>query len=491
LLPGEFGQPKGNMPPLGLLCLAPLIAGKYGRENVVLIDLNNRNLYDEDLENTDDVYISAMLTQRDSFREILDRARAMGKTVIVGGPYVSQDMAGPDHIFINEADLNFEKFLKEFFEGRAQRVYTANRRPAPEEFLRPDFSFINIHNYTTMAVQFSRGCPHDCEFCDITQRFGRKMRTKSMQNVISELDQLYDLGWRLQVMFIDDNFIGKPSEALGLLEELVLWQKERNFPFEFFTQASVLLSEKQYEPLLTMLAPAGFSMIFLGIETPNEESLRETNKMHNLRSGSTLVQKIQRIQEVGRVMILGGFIVGFDSDTPEIFEEQIRFINTIQVPNPMVTLLNPLPNTRLRSRLILENRLDEGSLGDVAGSTDIAYRPMKMTVEQLTAGYKQILEEVYLKMEDFYMRCDNSLRCIAKKQGSLPVNREGVKSLVCLLWEQGFKGNYKKWFWKYLLRNIWRHPGKLEYILRWSAYGFHYNRLARKLVNSEANLLYC
>ena len=479
------------MPPLGLLCLAPVIAKKYGRENVTIIDLNNRILNDEDIEDADEIYISAMLTQRVSFQEIVRRAKEMGKTIIAGGPYVSEDLPDLDHVFINEADLNFEKFLEDFFEGKAKRVYKSDRKPVPEEFLKPDFSFINIHNYTTMAVQFSRGCPHDCDFCDITQRFGRKMRTKNVENVMEELNQLYSLGWRHQVMFIDDNFIGKPSEAVELLDELIVWQKERNYPYEFFTQASVLLAEKQYESLLKALAPAGFSMVFLGIETPNEDSLRETNKMHNLKPGMTLAEKIRRIQEVGQIMILGGFIVGFDSDTHNIFNEQIEFINDIKLPNPMVTLLNPLPDTKLRNRLILENRLNEGVLGDVAGATEVAYRPMKMTADELIAGYKHVLEEVYLNMDKFYERCENSLKHIAVKQGKLPVNLEGIKSVVCLIIEQGIKSDYRKFFWSYFIRNFIKYPKKLEYILRWSGYGLHYNRLARKLVTGEANLEYC
>ena len=491
LRPGEFGEPKGNMPPLGILCLAPVMAKKYGRENITIIDLNNRILYDEDIAAADDIYISAMLTQRVSFQEIVTRARKMGKTIIAGGPYVSEDLPGLDHIFINEADLNFEKFLDDFFQGKADRIYKSDRKPTPEEFLMPDYSYINIHNYTTMAVQFSRGCPHDCDFCDITQRFGRKMRTKNIDNVMAELDQLYDLGWRLQVMFIDDNFIGKPSEALELLDELIPWQKARNYPFEFFTQASVLLAEKQYEGLLKSLAPAGFSMIFLGIETPNENSLRESNKMHNLKPGLTLPEKIRRIQEIGQLMILGGFIVGFDSDTHGIFEEQIDFIKDIKLPNPMITLLNPLPDTKLRKRLVLENRLHDGVLGDVAGATEVAYIPLKMTASELIMGYRKVLESVYLKMDEFYRRCENSLKHIAVKQGSLPVNLEGVKSLVCIIIEQGIKSDYRRSFWRYFIRNAFLYPNKLEYILRWSAYGLHYNRLARKLVAGEANLEYC
>lgn len=490
MLKNEFGTPKGNMPPLGLLSIAPIIEKSYGRENIRIIDNNLLPVTDEDIKWADEVYLSAMLTQREAFNEIAARAKRLGKITIGGGPFVAEDTPNLDHIFINEADLILEGFLEDFFKGNAKKIYRADRKPAPEEFLRPDFSYINIHNYTTMSVQFSRGCPHDCDFCDITQRFGRQMRTKDIDFVMEELNQLYDLGWRHQVMFIDDNFIGKPGEALELIEVITEWQKERGYPFEFFTQASVLLAEPAYEKLLMALAPAGFSMVFLGIETPNEKSLVETNKAFNIRKGMSLVERVRRIQQVGKVMILGGFIVGFDSDTKDIFDEQVKFIEEIQLPTPMVTLLNPLPDTRLQERLGKENRLHYSVVGDVAGATAVAFIPKNLTEKELMDGYKNILARLFFPMDKFYERCSDSLKYIAAKK-KVPVNLEGIYSLFSLLIEQGFKSNYKKEFWKYVIKGFFKYPSKIEFMLRWSAYGLHYNRLARKLVDGEANLEYC
>jgi len=486
LLPSEFGEPKANMPPLGLLSIAPLLEKEYGRENITIVDLNNRLLDTSYIQEADDVYLSAMLTQRESFQEVATLAKQLGKTVIAGGPYVSEKMENVDHAFINEADLTLPIFLKDYFKGKAKKVYKSDRKPNVDEFLRPDYSYINVHNYTTMAVQFSRGCPHDCDFCDITQRFGRKMRTKNIDFVMEELNQLYDLGWRHQVMFIDDNFIGKPSEALELLKVLVDWQKEHGHPFEYFTQASVLLAEKSYEELLKLFAPANFSMVFLGIETPNEDSLRETNKAFNLKKGMTLVEKVRRIQEVGQIMILGGFIVGFDSDTDKIFEQQADFIKEIKLPVPMIGLLSPLPKTRLRDRLEKEKRLhDFGTEGDVAGSLAVTFKPSKMSEDELVQGYKDLLESVYMNMGEFYERCNDTIKYMARKKGKVPADKEGVLSVLKLFWVQGIKSSYRLKFWKYIIVNLIKYPVKLEYIFRLSAYGFHYNRLAKGLVSEE------
>lgn len=490
LLKNEFGTPKGNMPPLGILSIAPVIARWYGRENIRIIDNNLQDVTQEDILWADDVYLSAMMTQREAFSKIAKIAKSLGKTTIGGGPHVCEETPDLDHIFINEADLTLEKFLSDFFAGKAQKIYKADRKPDSHEFLRPDYSFINIHNYTTMVIQFSRGCPHDCDFCDITQRFGRKMRTKNVDFVIDEMEQLYGLGWRHQVMFIDDNFIGKPVEAVELLKDVTKWQTEKGFPFEFFTQASVLLAEKSYEPLLKALAPAGFSMIFLGIESPNEKSLRESNKGFNLRKGMTLVEKVRRIQEVGQIMILGGFIVGFDSDTSEIFEQQVRFIEEIQLPTPMVTMLNPLPNTRLQERLAQENRLHASIVGDVAGASTVAFIPKNLSEKDLIVGYKKLLSDLYFPMDKFYARCANSLKYIAAKP-KVPMNWEGFYSVLKIFIEQGFKSHYKLEFWKYFLKGFFRYPKKVEYILRWSAYGFHYNRLAKKLVEDNSETVFC
>ena len=261
--------------------------------------MNTQPLKQEDLEWATEVYLSAMLTQSKSFDEVAARAKALGKTTIGGGPYVSDHTPNLDYVFINEAEKTLKPFLRDFFgEDKPERIQTGEK-PSNDDFFRPDYSWINPRDYTSLSIQFSRGCPHDCEFCDITQRYGRKMRTKNVDIFLEELDWMYKTGWRGPVFIIDDNFIGKPKDALDLLKELAVWQKQHGYPFQFYTQATVLLAEDRFEELLRSFYPAGFSMIFLGIETPNETSLKETNKLHNLRGEMSLAEKIIKIQRVG------------------------------------------------------------------------------------------------------------------------------------------------------------------------------------------------
>jgi len=488
LLPkNRFGYPKSNQPPLGLLCIAPMLSEYYGRDNVRLIDMNVQPLTDADLDWADHIYTSAMLTQSESLAEVAQRAKKRGKTVIGGGPAMSADMPDFDYIFMNESEKVLQKFLDEFLFGGTPAKIQRGGRPEAHEFFRPDYSFIEPKHYASIPVQFSRGCPHDCEFCDITVRYGRAMRTRELDSFFADLDQLYSLGWHGQVFIIDDNFIGKPAAALELLKRLEPWQKERKYPFEFFTQASVTLAEEKYEELLKAFAPAGFSMIFLGIETPNEASLKETNKMQNVRGTLSLPEKIHRIQEVGQMLILGGFIVGFDSDGKDIFDSQINFIEKIRVPTPMVGLLHPLPHTRLDARLKSEGRLSqaEEATGSVAGGLEIIYQPKLLTKEELHDGYIRILSKVYLDMSGFYGRCLASLKYIAAPPFSGAIKKEDVIGIMRLLREEGFKGNYRWQFWRYILSALFFHRRKVPYALRWAAYGLHFNRQTKRMFAEE------
>ncbi len=481
ILLGEnrWGYPKAMMPPLGLLCIIGPIRERYGRENVRFIDMNVRPLTDMDLEWADDLYLSAMLTQSESFDTVARRARAMGKRVIGGGPYVNETTPNLDHAFINECETTLGTFLDEFFEGGASKVYQGHK-PEAGEFLIPDYSDLDFRDYSSMAVQFSRGCPHDCEFCDITSRYGRKMRTRDSGEFLTDLDKLYDLGWRGQLFIIDDNFIGKPKDALTLLKGLAHWQKEHGYPFELFTQATVLLAEKRNEELLKAFDPAGFSMVFLGIESPSEESLRETNKLHNLKPGMTLVEKIHRIQEVGKLLILGGFILGFDSDGSDIFQRQVDFIEEIRIPTPMFALLSPLPETKLMERLEREGRLFGKASGAVATAIEVAFQPRNLGLDELIDGYCQVLRDVYLNMDGFYARCLSSLRHVQASR--FPFKLDEFFGMFRLFRHEGLSSSHRGKFWKYVLTALFRHPTKLPFALRWAAYGMHYRLLTLKLL---------
>jgi len=486
LLPlNRYGYPKAMMPPLGLLCIIGPIRKRYGEGNIRLVDMNVQPLERKDLEWADDVFISGMLAQSESYGWVAGQAKALGKRTIGGGPCVSAGSPHLDHIFLNESEHTLGPFLDGLLKGSAGKIQEGPL-PAPEDFFRPDYSAVNLADYATIPIQFSRGCPHDCEFCDITIRYGRKMRTRSSGDFLADLQQLFEEGWRGQVFIIDDNFVGKPEAALALLRELEAWQVKRGFPFEFFTQATVLLAEERYEELLKAFAPAGFSMIFLGIETPNEESLRETSKLHNLRPGKDLAGKINRIREIGGMLILGGFVIGFDSDTPDIFDRHIRFINEIRIPTPMIALLSPLPETKLEARLKKEGRLFSGSSGAVASGLEVSFKPKNFSRSELVAGYKKVLREVYLDMDSYYSRCLDSLKDVSRPH--LIFKADELLGMFRLLYHEGFAGRHRGPFWKYVAALLMRHPLKVPYGMRWAAYGLHYRILTDKLVSQEGEV---
>ncbi len=481
----EFNYAKGVMPPLGLLCIAGPISERYGRANVRLVDMNVRPLTDEDLRWADDVYISAMLTQSESFDEVAARAKALGKTTIGGGPCVHEGTANLDYAFINECELTLESFLSELFDGQPARIQRG-QRPAGKDFFQPDYSWIDCNHYTSMSLQFSRGCPHDCEFCDITSRYGRSIRTKEAGVFLEELQRLYEYGWRGSIFIIDDNFIGKPKAALELVRALIEWQRERRYPFEFFTQATVLLAEDRNQELLEALYPAGFSMVFLGIETPNEASLKETNKHFNLGTGMSLVEKIRKIQKDGQVHILGGFIVGFDSDTSDVFDRQAQFIlEELQLPTAMVGILEPLPETKLEQRLSREGRMVARARGTVAGRCDVAFTPKNLKREELRAGYIGLIRQLYLDTGAFYERCFHSMKHVGPPLFQGIYTRDIIIGVLRLFVVEGMISRFRWAFWKLLFRVLVHYPRKIPYAMRWIAYGLHYRMLTEGMLELE------
>ena len=337
-----------------------------------------------------------------------------------------------------------------------------------------------------MSLQFTRGCPHDCEFCDITSRYGRAIRTKEVRVFLQELQRLYERGWRGSVFIIDDNFIGKPKAALELVRALIEWQRERLYPFEFFTQATVLLAEDRNQELLEALYPAGFSMVFLGIETPNEESLKETNKRFNLGTGMSLVEKIKKIQKDGQVHILGGFIVGFDSDTSSVFDRQAQFIlEELQLPTAMVGILEPLPETKLERRLSREGRMVSRARGTVAGRCDVAFIPKHLTPEELKAGYIGLIKQLYLDTGALYERFFHSIKYVGPPLFRGIYTRDIVLGVLKLLVVEGVISRFRWDFWKLVVRMLVRYPSKIPYAMRWAGYGLHYRMLTERMLELE------
>jgi radical SAM superfamily enzyme YgiQ (UPF0313 family) len=394
---------RSAMPPLGLLTVAALFPQHY---RLRLVDLNVAELTDEDLDWADLVLTSTMVVQQRSLREVIARCNRRGKPIGVGGPHPTSffsEIPDADYYLLDEVEESFPRFLADWEAGRAQRVYRPEAKPAITLTPVPRFDLLDFGAYSSMALQFSRGCPFDCEFCDITKLFGRVPRTKSNEQMLAELDRLYEIGWRGPVFLVDDNFIGNKREALRLLPDVTAWQRARGYPFGLFTEASVNLAK--LEPLMDAMVDAGFNMVFLGIESPNPEALKRTKKTQNIDKADDhyLLHAVRTLQRKG-LEVSGGFILGLDGDGPEVFGAQVDFIQEAGIPRAMVGLLTALRGTDLYSRLEAEGRL----LGESSGNNvEIAlnFRP-QLEPRVLIDGYRRVLADLYDPgLRSYFARC--------------------------------------------------------------------------------------
>ena len=356
----RFISKKAMEPPLGLLTVAAMLPASW---ELRLVDLNVRRLHDRDLTWADYVFLSGMIVQRASFEQVLARCARLGVKVVAGGPMATttpEDFPTADHLVLNEAEVTLPLFLADLERGSPQRIYRADGFPEITSTPQPRWDLLELKKYATMDVQYSRGCPHDCEFCNITTLYGHRPRTKSTAQFLAELDSLHAAGWRDSVFVVDDNFIGNRRKLrTDLLPALVEWSERNGHPFEFSTEATIELSDD--EELMELMVRAGFRMVFVGIETPDEGSLAECNKVQN--RGRDLVESVKILQRHG-LEVTGGFIVGFDSDRPDIFDRQIRFIQNSGIMTAMVGVLQAPLGTRLFQRLKDENRLLDSWTGN-------------------------------------------------------------------------------------------------------------------------------
>jgi radical SAM superfamily enzyme YgiQ (UPF0313 family) len=448
------------MPPLGLLTLAALVPKTW---NLRLIDCAFQEVTDTDLRWANLVLVSAMQVQRVDAHAILRRARSLGVRTIVGGPYASSQpeilLPLADHVVVGEPDEVFEQIAHELETGAARRLYQIIEKPDVRRTPPARFDLLELNRYASMAMQFSRGCPFQCEFCDIITIYGRRPRTKTPAQVLADLDQLYRLGWRKQVFLVDDNFIGNHKLALELAREIAEWQRIHNYPFVLYTEASLDLA--QYPDLIEVMVRANFLYVFIGIESPSVESLKETRKFQNLRCNS--LDAVRFIQRRG-LWVTGGFIVGFDSDTPDIFERQIRFIESAAIPWAMTGVLQAPPTTPLFERLRQQGRLLEES----TASTNFHPPNFRTTMplEELLKGLKQMLERLY-EPNRFYRRALTSLEHwkVRAVQHPAPVSFSYRLGVVCRsLWHQGVLARYRVAYWKFLAALLSRYsrcPQKL------------------------------
>jgi radical SAM superfamily enzyme YgiQ (UPF0313 family) len=467
-----FEGKRCAFPPLGLLTVSALLPESWERR---LVDLNVRSLKSSDIEWADIVFATAMLVQKDSLRQLVKRCKARGKRVVIGGPYITttiEPLPEADHIFLGEAETTLPQFVKDLERGEAKRTYQAAERPPLAVTPVPHFQLADLKRYSAMSVQYSRGCPFNCEFCDIIEIYGRVPRTKSNQQMLAEFDALLALGWRGTVFIVDDNFIGNKKNVRQLMPELAAWQERNGFPFSLLTEASVNLADD--DELLSVMQRAGFRRVFLGIETPVEESLKEAQKSQNR---GNLLDSVKKIQSYG-MEVMGGFIVGFDNDPDDIFERQINFIRESAIPLAMVGLLNALPDTQLWRRLEREGRL----LGeDASGNNTQCYLNFitRMDPARLISGYKQIMQTIYSPRE-YYERALNSLRRtpqdVTEPQHYGLVN--GIASFARVAIKLGVLDRERREFWRFFVQAAAKHRDRFAESLRLAAMGYHFRKLS-------------
>jgi len=465
----KFIHKRASMPPLGLLTVGALLPAEWPKR---LVDVNVTNLTDADLAWADYVFISAMTVQRESARQIIARSKAAGVPVVAGGPlFIGEYEQFPtvDHFVLNEAELTLPPFLADLARGRAQRVYTTTEFPDIQQTPTLLWELADMRHYASMGIQFSRGCPYNCDFCNVTALFGHRPRTKTSPQIITELDDLYRLGWRGSVFFVDDNLIGnKKRLKTDLLPALIAWRKGKS-GMSFHTEVSINLADD--EELLHLMAEAGFDQVFIGIETPDEDSLAECSKHQN--KNRDLVADVKRIQQAG-LQVQAGFIVGFDHDQPSIFQRQIDFIQKSGIATAMVGLLQAPPGTRLYERMKQEGRLLEEMSGDnVDGTTNII---PAMNLDTLRAGYKRIMNHIYAP-GPYYQRVKTFLREYKAPKVTYPLNTQYILAFFRSVLRLGIVGKERFQYWQLVIWTLFRRPKLFPLAIELSIYGHHFRKV--------------
>jgi len=467
----KFISKKSSHPPLGLATIAAMLPGEWNKK---LIDQNIKSLKNSDLEWADMIFVSAMSIQEKMVKKLILRCKDFNKPIVAGGPLFSEDpekFPEVDYLVLDEAEITLSEFLADMASGRPKRIYTTRHYPDIKTSSIPSYELLDINKYAVMSLQLSRGCPYNCEFCQITGLFGRKVRLKSSTQILAELTKLYECKWRGDVFFVDDNFIGNRSFLKrDLLPAITEWMKTRKYPFRFITEASINLADD--ESLMTSMAEAGFKTIFVGIETPNEDSLVECNKHQN--NNRDLLQSVRKIQEYG-MFVMGGFIVGFDHDTPSIFNRQIEFIQKSGIVSAMVGLLNAPKKTRLYDRLVRENRIIDDFRGN---NTDLAINFIpKMNLEELHKGYETIIHAIY-SCKPYYERVKECLsRYKSKTRVPLRLKMSQIKALFRSIVVLGFIRKGRRYFWKLFFWSLIRRPSTFGLAVTYSIYGYHFRRV--------------
>jgi radical SAM superfamily enzyme YgiQ (UPF0313 family) len=443
-----------------------------------LIDMNVTSLTDKDIKWADYVFISAMVVQRESAKEVITRCKRLNAKIVAGGPLFTSEcekFEEVDYLVLNEAEITLPPFLEDLGKGCAKHIYTSEERPDVRTTPIPAWPLLDMNKYVTMSVQYSRGCPFDCEFCDIVVLNGHKVRTKGKDQILAELDALHNQGWRAGVFVVDDNFIGNKRQLKEqILPAIIKWQEERNYPFSLSTQLSINLADD--EELMQLMAKAGFDCVFVGIESLNEESLVECNKLQN--KGRDPVASVKKMQNHG-FQVQAGFILGFDSDPDSVFKSQINFVQKSGIVVAMVGLLNAPRGSKLHKRLERENRLLEKVSGD---NTDCSMNFIpKMDSEKLVNGYKSVLNTIYSPRQ-YYKRVETFLKQYKphRKKGLSRLELWHIWALTRSVWFLGVTDRGRWEYWKFMSSTLIRRPRSFPISMNLAIWGYHFQKLARK-----------
>jgi radical SAM superfamily enzyme YgiQ (UPF0313 family) len=480
----SFIGKKAAFPPLGLLTVATLLPEEWSRR---LVDVNVENLADSDLAWADLVFIGGMAVQQESAKQIIARCRAKGLKIVAGGPLFTaepDEFAEVDHLVLDEAELTLPCFIEDLKNGSPKRVYRASGFCDLHDTPIPSWELIPMKRYASLSIQFSRGCPFNCDFCNVTALFGHRPRLKTSQQVIAELDRVYHAGWRSSIFFVDDNFIGnKRYLKTELLPALIEWRKDKK-GCVFFTEASIDLADDP--ELLDLMYKAGFDSVFIGIESPDEACLTECHKTQN--KNRDLLQNIRIIHRAG-LQVMGGFIVGFDSDTHSTFQRQIDFIQKSGIVTAMVGILQAPPGTRLFDRLKKENRVVRAFSGDnVDGMTNIV---PKMGLGRLLDGYRSIMKQIY-SPQIFYQRVRIFFKELRVPEIRSPMDFQRFLAIIRSGFWLGVWGKERLQYWHLLLWTLFRKPKLLSLAVTLAIYGHHFRRICEKYIffdtDGEASL---
>jgi radical SAM superfamily enzyme YgiQ (UPF0313 family) len=469
----RFVSKRSTFPPLGLLTIAAMLPSDW---ELKLVDLNVERLKDSDLRWADYVMISAMIIHKQSVHEIVARCSALQKRVIAGGPlFTTGHEAFPaiQHFVLGEAEDVMAQLVADMRAGSLQPRYLPTERPDIKQVPSPRWDLINFKHYVTMAVQFSRGCPYDCEFCDIIIMNGRVPRTKAPAQLIAELDALRLQGWKDMVFIVDDNFIGDKNRTKAFLRELIAWRERVQPSMGFFTEASVNLADDK--ELCELMVKAGFKKVLVGIETPSAEGLQECHKAQN--RGRDLVETVNTLQRAG-LEVMGGFIIGFDSDRQDIFKQQFDFIQRSGVVTAMVGLLSALPQTKLYHRLKKEGRLVADATGNNTEAV-LNFKP-KLNREFLQSGYRDLMKRLY-EPKAYYQRIRTFLKHHRPSGPRLRLSPADFKAFLKSFWLLGIWDSHRHSYWRFFWSTLLRRPGQLRYGIELAIIGYHFRRVASRL----------